>query len=78
MIVLWTKGASADPGTMSWEINYAKDQGKRLIVVKEGTVDAPRDVTADLEYFDASSPISEADLIHFVTKIYDAYRRGLD
>lgn len=78
VIVLWTKGASADPGTMSWEINYAKDQGKRLIVVKEGTVDAPRDVPADLEYFDASSPISEADLIHFVTKVYDAYRRGLD
>ena len=78
VVVLWTEGASADPGTMSWEINYALEHGKRLIVVKEGTVDAPCDVPADLEYFDASSPISETDLIHFATKVYDAHRRGLE
>ena len=78
VVVLWTRNASANPGTMLWEMDYAKEHGKRLIVVKEGAVDAPRDVPSDLEYFDASSPISEANLIHFVTKLYGAHRRGLD
>ena len=78
VVVLWTAGASADPGTMSWEMDYARERGKRLIVVKEDAVGAPRDVPADLEYFDASTPISESDLIHFVTKLYSAHRRGLD
>lgn len=78
LVVLWTKSASADPGTMSWEMDHARKRGKRLIVVKEGTVAPPADVPADLEYFDASTPVSEADLIHFVTKIHDARRRGLD
>ena len=78
VVILWTAGAAADPGTMSWEMDYARERRKRLIVVKEDAVDAPRDVPADLEYFDASTPISEASLIYFVTKLYNAYRRGLD
>lgn len=32
------------PVTMSWEIKYAMEREKRLIVVKEGTVDEPCDV----------------------------------
>ena len=78
LVVLWTESASADPGTMQWEMEYSQKKAKRIYVVKEDRVDPPPGLPKSTERFDAGSPVSEANLAEFATKIYRAYRQGVD
>ena len=78
LVVLWTKSASADPGTMLWEMEYSQKKSKRICVVKEDGVDPPPGLPESTERFHAGSPISGADLVNFTAKIYRAYQQGID
>lgn len=78
LVVLWTKSASADPGTMLWEMEYSQKKSKRICVVKEDDVDPPPGLPESTERFHAGSPVSGADLVEFTAKIYRAYQQGID
>lgn len=78
LVVLWTKSASADPGTMQWEMEYSQKKSKRIYVVKEDGVDPPPGLPESTERFHAGSPVSGADLVDFTAKIYCAYQQGID
>ena len=78
LIVLWTRDASADPGTMQWELEYALDSKKRILLIKEDGVDPPPELSERTERFNAGSPITILDLVKFVTKFYHGYQMGID
>lgn len=78
LIVLWTRAASTDPGTMQWELNHALETKKRILVIKEDGIDPPPALSDRTERFHAGSPITVSDLVMFVTKFYRSYKLGMD
>lgn len=78
LIVLWTRAASTDPGTVQWELNHALGTKKRILVIKEDGVDPPPTLSDRTERFHAGSPISTSDLVKFVTRFYRGYQQGMD
>ena len=76
LVVLWTEEAAKCSETIIREVKYAKEKGKRIMVLSE-EIEMPEIFQGTKEYGKTKGKIDSNDLIQLTDNIYKNYRGGV-